>query len=311
MEREHDNLRAALDHLRTLDRRRELKLAGALGWFWHLRSHFSEGWTRLAEELAAVTEPDEARARALAAAGESPLGRRLNAARPLIEEAVALWRAREPTPEIAGALIELGWGCFYSGDADARRLMEEGFSLQQSVGDPLLVNRARIGLLQVLVSLGELDIVELMAHEALAVAQETRDLRSEHFAHHFLADCPLIRGDCASALPRYRRALALAGNERPLRDRCRNSGRPMAWRAADNGTRTAARGSGRSGIRRVAIDLSESSSGAHFWSVTSAARGWTSAKRQQTPLEEGWRTDFDYAIALALDGRVLVERYSA
>ncbi|MGZ9075443.1 MAG: hypothetical protein ACXW13_06675 [Burkholderiaceae bacterium] len=26
--------------------------------------------------------------------------------------------------------------------------MEEGFSLQQSVGDPLLVNRARIGLLQ-------------------------------------------------------------------------------------------------------------------------------------------------------------------
>ena len=73
--------------------------------------------------------------------------------------------------EIAGALIELGWGCFYSGDADARRLMEEGFSLQQSVGDPLLVNRARIGLLQVLVSLGELDIVEPMALEALAVSQ--------------------------------------------------------------------------------------------------------------------------------------------
>ena len=50
-------------------------------------------------------------------------------------EAVALWRVRGQTQEIACALIELGWGCFYAGDADARRLMEEGFSLQQSVGD--------------------------------------------------------------------------------------------------------------------------------------------------------------------------------
>jgi len=41
------------------------------------------------------------------------------------------------------------------------------------------------------------------------------DLRSEHFAHHFLADCALIRADGASALPRYRRALELAV-EQPL-----------------------------------------------------------------------------------------------
>ena len=84
---------------------------------------------------------------------------------------MALWRADGQTREVACALIDLGWGCFFSGDADARRYMEEGLRLQQSVGDPLLVNRARIGLLQVLVSLGELDIVEPMAREALAVAQ--------------------------------------------------------------------------------------------------------------------------------------------
>ena len=41
--REHDNLRAALDHLQSVDAHRALRLAGALGWFWHLRSHFSEG----------------------------------------------------------------------------------------------------------------------------------------------------------------------------------------------------------------------------------------------------------------------------
>ena len=98
------------------------------------------------------------------------------------------------------ALIELGWGCFYAGDADARRLMEEGFSLQQSVGDPLLVNRARIGLLQVLVSLGELDIVEPMAREALALAERSGDLRRSTSRTTFSPTAQLIRGDCASAL---------------------------------------------------------------------------------------------------------------
>jgi hypothetical protein len=36
-------LRAALDHLHAEDPRRMLRLAGALGWFWHVRSHCSEG----------------------------------------------------------------------------------------------------------------------------------------------------------------------------------------------------------------------------------------------------------------------------
>ena len=49
-----------------------------------------------------------------------------------------------------------------------------------------------------------------MVPEALAAAQQTQDLRSEHFAVHFLADCPLLRGECAAALPLYRRALSLA-----------------------------------------------------------------------------------------------------
>ena len=96
--REHDNLRAALDHLQSVDAHRALRLAGALGWFWHLRSHFSEGRSRLAQALAAVDARDETRARALAAAGEiAAWAGDLEAARPLIEEAVALWRAQGQT----------------------------------------------------------------------------------------------------------------------------------------------------------------------------------------------------------------------
>lgn len=149
LEREHDNLRAALDRLHTLGSRRMLRLAGGLGWFWHMRSHYIEGRSRLAQALAGVAEPDDWRARALAAAGEiAACSGEIGPARKYIDEAIVLWRQQGRTQEIACALIDLGWGCFYTGETHARRLMEESVSLQQSIGDPLLVNRARIGLLQ-------------------------------------------------------------------------------------------------------------------------------------------------------------------
>ncbi len=303
LEREHDNLRAALDELRSRDAHRALRLAGALGWFWHLHSHFGEGSRRLAEALKASPEPGEARARALAAAGEiAAWSGDLATARPCIDAAVTLWRSRGATQEVACALIDLGWGCFFAGDADARRYMEEGLDLQQSVGDPLLVNRARTGLLQVLVSLHELDIVEPMAREALAVAQATRDLRSEHFAHHFLADCPLIRGDCAAAVPRYRRALELAVE---LGDRAETATEIQGVAMAAAGVGDSLRalrlgGAAAAEFEALAIDLS----GIVFWSALlerylGHARAELGAEGAAA-WDEGRRTPFEQAILLAL-----------
>src|SRR5205823_4295422 len=70
LEHDHDNLRAAIDWLSEHDSERRLGLVGALGWFWHLHSHFAEGRARLAEALAGRTERDEFQARALSAGGE-------------------------------------------------------------------------------------------------------------------------------------------------------------------------------------------------------------------------------------------------
>jgi predicted ATPase/class 3 adenylate cyclase len=306
LEREHDNLRAVLDDLKSRDARRALSLAGALGWFWHLHSHFGEGRRRLAETLDARPEPGEARARALAAAGEiAAWSGDLATARPRIEEAVALWRARGETQEVACALIDLGWGCFFAGDPDARGYMEEGLRLQQAVGDPLLVNRARTGLLQVLVSLGELDIVEPMAREALAVAQATHDLRSEHFAHHFLADCPLIRGDGAAAVPRYRRALELAVE---LGDRAETATEIQGVAMAAAGTGEPARALRLAGAAAAEFDaLAIDFSGIVFWNVLlkrylDRARADLGAEAAAAAWEEGRRTPLEQAIAAALEG---------
>jgi non-specific serine/threonine protein kinase len=306
LEREHDNLRAALDHLHAKEPRRMLRLAGAQGWLWHVRSHYREGRRRLMQALAAAPQSGPWRARALAAAGElAAWSGDLGAARPLIEEAVTLWRAQGQERQIPFALIDLGWGCFYAGDPDARRLMEEGLRLQQAIGDPLLVNRARVGLLQVLVGLDELDQVEPMAREALAVAVKTHDVRSEHRAHHFLADCLLIRGDCANALQRYRRSLELAVE---INDRAEIGAEIQGIAMATGGCGHPARalrlaGAAAAEFDAMAIDLS----GMSFWTALldrylGQARAELGDVAASEAWEEGRRTRFDYAIALALDG---------
>ena len=59
-----------------------------------------------------------------------------------------------------------------------------------------------------LVALGETDRAESLSRELLQM--NDRDARSDHFAYHFLADCALLRGDCAEAEKRYRESLRAA-----------------------------------------------------------------------------------------------------
>lgn len=212
LEQENDNLRAALEWFSRRDRAGLHAMAGALGWYWHLRSYFREGRARLNDALADCAGQDAVRARALSAAGElAAWACDIEPAQRSINEAVAIWKDLGQEQEAALALLDLGWGYFFCNDNElAKRCMESSLGLLEARGDSLLINRARTGLLQVLVGLGELDLVESMAPEVLRTARATNDLRSEHFAIHFLADCFLIRGNYAAAEAEYRRSLGLA-----------------------------------------------------------------------------------------------------
>jgi predicted ATPase/class 3 adenylate cyclase len=211
LESELDNLRAALD-LIAPDAARSLQLAGALGWFFHLHSHLAEGRERLTAALADPDGDPRHRARALTGAGTiSGWTGDLGSAREPLESAIALWRELGEPVETALAIEALGWVLFACGeDAESLQRFEEALELQRHIGKPLLVNRALVGVCQLLVALGDTDAAEPRASELLELARREDDVRSEHFAHHFLADCALIRGDAATADERYRLSLQAA-----------------------------------------------------------------------------------------------------
>ena len=214
LELESSNMQQALEFARLHDAEAYLKLAGALGWFWTARSHISEGREHLSGALMA-TSPEPARserARALwpAAHIQAWCGE-LEAAQRWMDEALESCRQLGDTPEVALVLEGIGWSQFSSGkDEDACASFEACLRIQRASGDPVLINRANVGLAQTLVALGRIEEARPMANEIVEFSKARADKRSEHFGWHYLADCALIEGDCNESLKLYQKSLALA-----------------------------------------------------------------------------------------------------
>jgi predicted ATPase/class 3 adenylate cyclase len=211
LDRDHDDLRGALDWYAHTNPDAALELAGALGWFWFARGYLAEGDARLTAALGASAANGRARARALTASGS--LAARTGTVedgRRRLEEAVARWTGLGDRQETAAALEALGWLLVYdAGDDDASlAVFEESRSIRRELGDRAGETRALVGVCQVLVALDEVERAETLSYELLERGRH--DIRTKHFAIHYLADCALIRGDCAQAEERYRDSLRAA-----------------------------------------------------------------------------------------------------
>lgn len=105
----------------------------------------------------------------------------------------------------------LGWTVILRGDhAAALSYFEEGLRIQQELGNPRLVERAKVAVCQALVAVGDVEKAEPMAREILAVALESGDARNTHFAYHFWADCCLYREEGMEAERLYAESLRAA-----------------------------------------------------------------------------------------------------
>ena len=155
LEQDYSNLRAALEWALQRDRApsgddRALRLAGALRWFWRMRGHFHEGRDWLMQALQTRPEsPSTARASALLGLGMimNILGD-LGAARPPVEESVAIFRKLGNPRDLAEALSEAAVPLIWEGEATvAFARLEEALTLYRQAGD-------RWGEAQVLYRLG-------------------------------------------------------------------------------------------------------------------------------------------------------------
>ena len=210
LDRDHDDLRAALEWVSTEDPDAALGLAGALGWFWLARGYLTEGDAHLRAVLSTSGGSDRARARALTASGAlAARTGKVEEGRTRLEQAVGRWRELGDQKETAAALEALGWLLVYDAGDDVASLaaFEEALSIRKAVADALGETRALVGVCQVLVALGEAERAEALANELL---RRGEGARTRHFASHFLADCSLLRGDCANAEERYRESLRAA-----------------------------------------------------------------------------------------------------
>jgi predicted ATPase/DNA-binding CsgD family transcriptional regulator len=175
LEREHDNLRAALGRLLE---RGEAEIAACIGgaiWrFWLLRGYLSEGSHWLERALAGVSGMSVARAKALHALGvlASHQGDYMQA-KTLVEGSLETWRALGHREGTAEALYSLGLMAHNRGDYDAAITFCEG-SLELFRED-----RNNHGMVLALTMLGLLALYQWNYERATSLCVESLSLSRE------------------------------------------------------------------------------------------------------------------------------------
>ncbi len=198
LEEEHDNLRIALSW--TLEREEaqlSLRFGAALGGFWHMRGHLSEGKRWLEAALAKGDAPSVARVRALAKASWIAWEQtELERAIALGEEGLKLARALEDEEGAAATLFNLGVAVMIRGELErATAHFEESLPLFRELGDKwgLANSLDCLGLLTMF--RGDYERAKALIEEGLAVSRESGDVYGSSLALNQLALMALLQRD--------------------------------------------------------------------------------------------------------------------
>ena len=224
LEREYENLRAALLWLSVRGRREEgLVLFVALGRFWE-RRHLSEARVWLEGELgrAEGSLPTNLRIRATYfAARLNLLQGDYPQARSRLEEAVGGFRSLRDEEGVFDCLWELAWVELFTGHyARAEALFDEGRQLAGELKDRPRTARALAGLGRAVTEQGDFVRGRALLTDSLELRRKLGDERGAASALSTLARVRLLEGDHEGAAALSGEALALA---RRLEDKLRTA----------------------------------------------------------------------------------------
>ena len=218
LEREHDNLRAALSWFLEQgsdgqNRELALRLSGALSQFWLLRGYVSEGrqWLeRALDESRGVRS--SVRAKALVGAGElATMQDDFGQAEALCGESLALYRELRDRRGSATSLSSLGYTALMrSNYAAARALEEEALTLFREIGDRGGSVFALHPLATVLFYQGEYGRAHALLEESLVLSREIGGVKGIADSLMLLGLVLLLQGDLARAHARLEESLAVS-----------------------------------------------------------------------------------------------------
>ncbi len=213
LEAEHDNFRAALDWSRDAGAvELELRLVGALGYFWATSDHLREGRTRIDDALthaADVPEPLRAKALAGAALVAHSLGD-YERMRDFAEASLEHFRLLGDERRTALALNQLGIALSNLGDIDAGIVChEENAVISRRLGDGIRLSAALNNLGYCLLRRGQHDRARALFDEGLAVSRQSGHRTAESVMLGNLGLVALLERRPAEALGLFRAALLI------------------------------------------------------------------------------------------------------
>jgi predicted ATPase/class 3 adenylate cyclase len=305
LEREHDNLRAALDRLEASgESQRALRLAGAVSRFWYRRGHLAEGGRYLENLLAADGRSTPARAKALNGAARLALHTGDYAAlRVRAEEALALHRALVDSWGTADSRYLLGAVVAEEGDfAEAQQLFEESVREFRELGDEhyaLLATRALAWMCE---ELGDRERAQALNEDNLRRARATGNGRMEARSLSSLAAFPLGEGRFQDALSILNEAYRIDRDSGYVADIAMDLCHFAEVLAAEGRAEAAARLLSRGKALREEIGA-----GLESWAVERNERTLSAIRTQldDSAFVEAWEQgramSADEAVALALD----------
>jgi tetratricopeptide (TPR) repeat protein len=190
-----------------------LRLAGALGWYWHFRGHWAEGRRWLAQVLARPEGDPEARARALCAAGLLAWAQDEYAeAEEKLRAGLDLLPAEPPTLARAHAAGILGLVLLYEENlAAAEPLFDRALQTFRALGDAFGVGISLIRLGIVARLQGNFTRAERVSTESLETYRALNNVWGIATASANLGEIALDQEDWQTAAGHYRRALAAMG----------------------------------------------------------------------------------------------------
>jgi predicted ATPase/class 3 adenylate cyclase len=217
LEREHDNLRAALDWLEASGKGElALRLAGAASEFWHATGQLTEGRRRLESALRGSVAPTSIRAKALTGAASMAVTSGDNVTgRMMAQEALELHRTFRDAASTATVLHTLGLAAGNEDDfAGAKPLFEESARLFRELGDPNGAMNADRSLAWMYSGLGDHGRAGELHERNLVLARELHDERMESMSLIALAMLAMDDGSLDIARSMLQASLRIDLDER-------------------------------------------------------------------------------------------------